>query len=62
MEGTVGDAEVGFRIMAVRIFAVTLEQGQGCNEVPLLQEVRSIWQFKLFLYTEIWLLVIKAAY
>ena len=49
MEGTVCDTKecLGFGIVAV--LAIAFEKGQSCEEISLLQEVGSVWQFHLLL-------------
>ena len=49
MEGAVGNAHVGLQVVAVRVFAVAVEQGQGSQEVSFLQEVARVGQLHLFL-------------
>ena len=51
MEGAVGDAEECLCLGIVAVLAIALKQGQSCEEVSLLEEVGSVWQFHLLLRT-----------
>ena len=51
MEGTVGDAKERTRLSIVSIFAITLKQSKSCDEVSLFQEMHSIGQLLLLLYS-----------
>jgi hypothetical protein len=49
VEGAVCDSHVGLGVVAVGIFAITVEQGLGGQEVSLFEEVTCIWHLHLVL-------------
>lgn len=49
MEGTVSDSEISLKIVSVRVFLVTLEDGKSSNKISLFEEVSHIWKFIFFL-------------
>ena len=52
VESAVGNSHVGFHIVSVGVLFVTFQESEGCNEVPLFQEMTPIWQLKFFLLQE----------
>jgi hypothetical protein len=49
VEGAVGNTHVGLEVVAVRVLAVAVKQGQGSHEVSFLQKVACVRQLHLFL-------------
>ena len=49
MECAISDAEEGFSLGVVGVFAIALEEGKGRQKVTLLQEVAGVWQSQLLL-------------
>ena len=49
VESAVGNAEKSARLGVVGILAITLKEGEGSDEITLLEEVAGIWQLHLLL-------------
>lgn len=49
MECAIGDSDKGARLLIVSVLAITLKEGEGRDEVSLLQEVVGIWQLQFVL-------------